>query len=76
MLTGNYNRAAPSNASYMRPALYHYAANRAKALPRKRGIALAPLLAHKPPKARAAWLAANYARHLAGLPLLWPKPYA
>lgn len=34
---------------------------------------LAAMLTGKPPKARAAWLAANYARHLTGRPLLWPS---
>ncbi len=75
MLTGNYNRAAPSAANYMRPALYHVSAP-AKALGCKPGKSLAAMLTGKPPRARAAWLAANYARHVARQPLLWPNASA
>lgn len=69
--------AMPRRAAYLNPALYHYRPRAAapytrRKLPPARSMAAA--VAHKAPAARAAWLTANYARHLAGKPLLWPAP--
>lgn len=65
--------AMPRQACYVRPGLYHYAPAPRTARGCGRGRSMAALLAKRSPNWRAAWLAANYARHLNGLPLRWPK---
>lgn len=70
--------AMPTQSPLARIAAMYAPRGRAAApYTRKRlppGRAMAATLAHKSPAARAAWLAANYARHLAGRPLLWAAP--
>lgn len=75
MLANRYNRAAPSQASYLRPALYHYAP--APACNRKlgKGKSLRALLAARnaSPTLTQAWLNANARRLANGQPLIWPS---
>ena len=66
--------AMPAAASYMRPALYHYAP--APYMRRRNGPArsLAAALAARGtgPKAARAYMARQFARALAGLPVIYP----
>ena len=68
--------ASPRNASFVRPALYHYAP--APYTPRRAGkcrsMAAAYAAAGYTPCATALHLQRQWARAQAGLPLIWPKP--
>lgn len=65
--------AMPQAASYMRPALYHYAP--APYAPRRYGKArsMAAQLANYSPAIRAAYLARQWARIANGQAPNWPK---
>ena len=65
--------AAPTAASFVRPALWHYAP--APYAPRRYGKAhsMAAMLANYSPALRAAYLARQWARIAAGQKPNWPR---